>query len=214
VHGCALSVGTGTASRGVLITGTSGAGKTTLVAELLRRAEHPVTVINDDWGAVSLRSGRSVSTGERRLHMKSGSVRALRPDFFTSAPPSSYRYDRSDPDRTARLLVAPQSVYGTSWGTGSAVIDAVAVIVREPPDWAPPARPWSARTVLGSGAHPDLARHGERFFNASLILPTGRDERREEHRYQRLLDRVTVCLINNCDTPDLLAQRFSSAVLA
>jgi hypothetical protein len=37
VHGCALSLGAGAERRGVIITGSSGAGKTTLVAELLRR---------------------------------------------------------------------------------------------------------------------------------------------------------------------------------
>ena len=36
MHGCALSVGTGTDRHGVVITGSSGAGKTTLVAGLLR----------------------------------------------------------------------------------------------------------------------------------------------------------------------------------
>jgi ABC-type multidrug transport system fused ATPase/permease subunit len=49
VHGCALSVGAGTDRRGVIITGSSGAGKTTLVAGLMRYPEYPVTVLNDDW---------------------------------------------------------------------------------------------------------------------------------------------------------------------
>ena len=65
LHGCALSVGTGTNQRGVVITGSSGAGKTTLVAGLLRHPEYSVAVLNDDWGAVSLSSGESVSTGEK-----------------------------------------------------------------------------------------------------------------------------------------------------
>ena len=37
MHGCAVSVGAGAAKRGVVITGSSGAGKTTLVAGLLRQ---------------------------------------------------------------------------------------------------------------------------------------------------------------------------------
>ena len=86
VHGCALSIGAGPARRGVVITGSSGAGKTTLVAGLLRHPDYPVAVLNDDWGAVSLAHGDSVSTGERMLHMKTGSVLALRPGFFTAAP--------------------------------------------------------------------------------------------------------------------------------
>ena len=84
LHGCALSLGAGNDRRGVVITGSSGAGKTTLVAGLLRHPEHPVAVLNDDWGPISLVSGDSVSTGERMLHMKSSSVLALRPGFFTN----------------------------------------------------------------------------------------------------------------------------------
>ncbi len=79
MHGCALSVGAGTHRHGVVITGSSGAGKTTLVAELLRHPEYPVAVLNDDWGALSLSRGDLVSTGERMLHMKKGSVLALCP---------------------------------------------------------------------------------------------------------------------------------------
>ena len=59
VHGCTLSVGA-EPRRGVVITGSSGAGKTTLVAGLLRHREYPVAVLNDDWGAVSLARGDSV----------------------------------------------------------------------------------------------------------------------------------------------------------
>ena len=51
LHGCALSVGAGTGRRGVVITGSSGAGKTTLVAGLLRHLEYAAAVLNDDWGA-------------------------------------------------------------------------------------------------------------------------------------------------------------------
>jgi len=75
---------------------------------------------------------------------KSGSVLALRPDFFSGAPSGSYSYDLSEPDRTARLLASPESAYGARWSTGTAVIEHVAVIVREPPGWVPPAAAVSA----------------------------------------------------------------------
>jgi len=90
VHGCTLSVGAGPGRRGVVITGGSGAGKTTLAAGLLRHRGYPVAVLNDDWGAVSLARGDSASTGERMLHMKTGSVLALRPGFFSSFNDRSY----------------------------------------------------------------------------------------------------------------------------
>ena len=88
MHGCALSVAAGRDRRGVVITGSSGAGKTTLVAGLLRHPEYSVTgILNDDWGAISLSRGESVSTGERMLHMKTASVLALRPGFSPARRP-------------------------------------------------------------------------------------------------------------------------------
>jgi CobW/HypB/UreG, nucleotide-binding domain len=132
LHGCALSVGAGADSRGVVITGSSGAGKTTLVAGLLRHPGYSVTVLNDDWGAISLSRGDSVSTGERMLHMKTGSVLALRPGFFATAPAGSYSRDLSERNRAARMLVLPESVYGAAWSTSATVVEHVAVVVREP----------------------------------------------------------------------------------
>jgi hypothetical protein len=213
VHGCALSVGVGPGRRGVLITGSSGAGKTTLVAGLLRHREYPVAVLNDDWGAVSLAGGLSVSTAERMLHMKTGSVLALRPGFFTSAPKSTYSRDLSEPDRAARMLVAPDSVYGTAWSTAAAVVGHLAVVVREPADWLPPSRKGEAVRALESEGSAGLARHHEAFFNGSLILTTDEDKWREETRYRQLLDHVTVSWINNCSTPESLVANFISAVM-
>jgi hypothetical protein len=212
LHGCALSVGRENTSRGVVITGGSEAGKTTLVSRLLERAEYQLRVINDDWGAVSLRSGSASSTGERKLHMKCGSVLSLRPDFFASAPPGSYSYDLSEPDRTVRLLASPERVYGASWTSGTVAIEHVAVIVREPPDWVPPGQNDEAVRFLRNGGYSENLHQHEMFFNGSLILRTAGDGRREEEHYRRLLNRTTVSWINNCDTPDMLAENFISAI--
>jgi hypothetical protein len=213
LHGCALSVGTGTGRRGVVITGGSGAGKTTLVAGLLRHPELPVAVLNDDWGAISLTSGSAASTGERMLHMKSSSVLALRPGFFASAPPGSYARDASEQDRGARVLVSPQSVYRAAWDTTATVIQHVAVVVREPAGWLPPAQAGEAARVLESKRRPGLARPHEAFFNGSLILATDADKAREEQRYRRLLDRTMVSWINNCGTPEDMIDSFISTVI-
>jgi hypothetical protein len=213
LHGCALSVGTGTDRRGVIITGSSGAGKTTLVARLLRHPEHPVTVLNDDWGAVSLGSGTSVSTGERMLHMKSSSVRALCPGFFASAPAGSYVRDRSEPDPAARVLVPPERVYGAAWSTTAAVVEHVAVVVREPAGWLPPPPGAEAVMALEDEGGSGFVHHHEAFFNGSLILMAENDKLREERRYRRLLDGTTVSWVNNCGTPEALLGRFLSAVM-
>jgi GTPase SAR1 family protein len=213
VHGCALSIGAGPGRRGVLITGSSGAGKTTLVAGLLRHPEYPVAVLNDDWGAVSLHYGDSVSTGERMLHMKTGSVLALRPGFFTSVPASSYSRDMSEPDRGARMLVSPEGVYGPAWSTAALVVDQVAVVVREPEDWLPPGRKGQPVRALESECDPTLIHHHEAFFNGSLILTTEQDKLREERRYRRLLGRAAVSWINNCSTPETLVDNFIRAII-
>jgi hypothetical protein len=213
VHGCTLSVGAGLDRRGVLITGTSGAGKTTLVAGLLRHREFPVAVLNDDWGVVSLRSGHAVSTGEGMLHMKTASVLALHPGFYTSAPEGSYSPDRSEPDQAARMLVSPYSVYGPAWSTAAAVVDQVAVVVREPAGWLPPGSPGETVKALESEGAAGLARHHQMFFNGSLILTAEEDKLREERRYRQLLDRTTISWINNCDTPQSLTGDFISTVM-
>jgi hypothetical protein len=212
MHGCALSVGTGTDRRGVVITGSSGAGKTTLVAGLLRHPEYPVAVLNDDWGAISLGRGDLVSTGERMLHMKTGSVLALCPCFFASAPAGSYSMDLSEQDRSARMLVSPGSVYRTAWSNSATVVEHVAVVVREPADWSPPVREGEAVAALEGEGDTGLTHHHEAFFNGSLILTTEHDMLREERRYRQLLDRTTVSWINNCGTPEALVSNFLSAI--
>jgi CobW/HypB/UreG, nucleotide-binding domain len=212
VHGCALSVGAGTDRRGVVITGSSGAGKTTLVAGLLRQAEHSVAVLNDDWGAISLSRGDSAGTGETMLHMKTSSVLALRPGFFTSARAGSYSRDLSERDRSARMLVSPDSVYGTAWSTCGTVVEHVAVVVREPADWVPPGREGATVKALESDSDAGVVHHHEAFLNGSLILTAGKDTVREEQRYGQLLGRTTVSWINNCSTPEALVAKFTSAV--
>ena len=213
LHGCALSVGAGTDRRGVVITGSSGAGKTTLVAGLLRHPEYSVTVLNDDWGAISLRRGDSVSTGERMLHMKTGSVLALRPGFFASAPADSYSRDLSERNRDARMLVSPESVYGTAWSTSATVVEHLAVVVREPAVWWPPSREGEAVRALESKDEVGLVHHHEAFFNGSLILTTEDDKLREERHYRQLLGRATVSWLNNCSTAEALVDNFISAVM-
>ena len=183
------------------------------MAGLLRHRRYPVAVLNDDWGAVSLARGDSVSTGERMLHMKTGSVLALRPGFFTSAPVGSYARDLSERDRSVRMLVSPESVYGPAWSTAATVVDQVAVVVREPADWRPPGGEGETARALESAGGPTLIHHHEAFFNGSLILAAEQDRGREERRYRRLLGRATVSWINNCGTPEALVDNFIRAIM-
>ena len=213
IHGCALSVGTGTDRRGVVITGGSGAGKTTLVAGLLQHPEYAVAVLNDDWGAISLSRRDLVSTGEKMLHMKRTSVLALCPGFFTSTPAGSYSIDLSEQNLSARMLVSPQSVYGSAWTSSATTVDHVVVVVREPGEWLPPGRDNDAVAALEDEGNAGLVLHREAFFNGSLILATEQDKLREERRYRQLLDRTTVSWINNCKTPEALVRNFAAEIM-
>ena len=53
------------------------------------------------------------------------------------------------------MLVSPESVYGTAWSSSASAVEHVAVVVREPANWLPPAREGEAVTALESeGARP------------------------------------------------------------
>jgi hypothetical protein len=93
------------------------------------------------------------------------------------------------------------------------MVEHIAVVVREPADWLPPGREGEAVTALESGGNADPARHHEAFFNGSLVLTEEQDKLREIRRYRRLLDRTTVSWINNCGTPQALAEKFMSALM-
>jgi hypothetical protein len=147
------------------------------------------------------------------LHMKTGSVLALRPGFLTSAPSGSYARDLSERDRAARMLVSPVSVYGSAWSTAATVVDQVAVVVREPADWRPPDREGETVRALASEGGTTLIHHHEAFFNGSLIMAAEQDKLREERRHRRLLGRATVSWINNCGTPEALVDTFIRAIM-
>ena len=147
--------------------------------------------------------------------MKRSSVLALRPGFFASAPAGSYAPDLSEPDQAARVLVSPESVYGAAWSVRAAVVRHIAVVVREPPGWMPPARRGEVVTALEGEDGQDgegLIHHHEAFFNGSLILISDDDRSREERRYRRLLDRTRVSWVNNHSTPEAMVRNFISAV--
>jgi len=213
LHGCALSVHDRDRSRGVAIMGSSGAGKTALVASVSERRGYAVRVVNDDWGPVSAHSAAASGTGEMRLHMKTQSVLALRPGFFAAVPPDAYARDLSDADPSSRLLVEPEYVYGARWERGIIVIDNIVVIVREPPGWQPPDRPPQALELLSRGGYSGYFRRNEPFFNGSLMLRTEAEWSREVTRYEKLLERVSLSWINNCGTVDELTGKFLSAVM-
>jgi hypothetical protein len=111
------------------------------------------------------------------------------------------------------MLVSPESVYGPAWSTAATVVDQVAVVVREPPDWRPPAREGETARALESEGDTTLIHHHEAFFNGSLILVTEQDKLREERRYRQLLGRTTVSWINNCSTPEALVENFIRAIM-
>jgi hypothetical protein len=80
LHGCSLAVD----GRGLVLSGVSGAGKTTITAALRKILGSRAQIVNDDWGPFSLSYGQLQFTGEPYLHMKYPSVQALIPNLEIS----------------------------------------------------------------------------------------------------------------------------------
>ena len=127
VHGCSLQIG----DRGVILSGRSGTGKTTLTAAM-RSASPVVRVINDDWGAVGLSGGETYYTGEARLHMKYRSAFAIDPDLgIGPLTHLSENYADDPEDIHSRLLISRASVFGEDRVSDAGPVSAYCVLTRD-----------------------------------------------------------------------------------
>ncbi|MEV0622090.1 hypothetical protein AB0I81_52845 [Nonomuraea sp. NPDC050404] len=205
-HGCAFRLDHPAGTRGVLVIGSSGAGKTTLVSRLCRTPGGRTRIVNDDWGAVDLATGTVVHTGESRLHMKMRSVLAVHPGFDAPTPMMEGSGDPDDPG--TRVLVDPALVYGRDGLAHSARLTHVVFVARD----APPPSADQLMTVLEQGSYSAYYQRSEQFYNGSLILLSEADRERERDRYRRLFKDVEVSWLHNNGTPDDLVDSFMRAV--
>lgn len=211
LHGCVFRLAYRDIELGMAIVGSSGAGKTTLVSQLLSDPECHLQVVNDDWGIMDLNSCIAEKTGEDGLHMKIDSVNAIRPDFFQNEPLGSYIPDASEPDR--RIVARPDRVYKNSWSPAGQRIDALAIVIRKDHSWSPPRETCDVLGLIREGVYSNYFQGQERFLNGSLFLQDSFQVRREESRFNSLLSRVNLHWINNCGTVSELRRKFLDSIV-
>lgn len=204
IHGASMAIG----NTGLVISGVSGAGKTTLTRALMSLRPGTVRIINDDWGWADQDSGKIAFTGEPHLHMKYRSVQAVAPELGPS--PSNYlseNFEGDTNDPHARLLIARHEVFA---GAVCDMCDFSAfVVVTRDASKPPQVRALDSRDIdlLEAAEYSEFYGRHERFMDGSLLLVDNQDCRRERERFARLLDKVPSMLVNNTGFPDAVAEQ-------
>jgi hypothetical protein len=204
LHGCAMAID----GHGLVLSGISGAGKTTTTAALLKALGTRLKIVNDDWGPFSLTDGKLCFTKEPYLHMKYPSVKTLIPALEISPAlyvSESFYGDTSHPH--ARLLIDPQKVFGQNGLQDTAILKMFVVVTR---DLEKPAemRPLSLEDMplLEQGIYSRIYDRTERFFNGSLLLTNEISLKRESDRYRTLVQNFPCFIVNNSGTPEETAE--------
>lgn len=200
IHGCALCVD----SHGVILSGVSGAGKTTVTSALRKLCNGTIRIVNDDWGGLSLTTGQVRFTGEASLHMKYPSVKSLAPHLDPC--PETYLSenflgDAYDPH--ARLLIRPEEVFGTHGLALEAHLACFVFLIRDTA--APPElRRLDERDidVLERGRQSAFYDRSEFFMNGSLFLTSEDQWARHRQQMLELLGRYPCYLLNNSGTAE------------
>jgi hypothetical protein len=209
VHGSALAI----EGRGALLSGTSGAGKTTITTALKSILGQRLEVVNDDWGFANVDSRSLTFTGERRLHMKYRSVLTISPDLVidpSTHPSENYAGDPENPH--ARLLISPKEVFGRDCRR-DAPLNLYATIFRDPKE------PFSARPMtlqdvdlLADSQYSAFYRRNERFMDGSLLNLDQNDDAQTREQFVALIKSVPSFLINNNGRPDQAADAILRAL--
>lgn len=210
LHGCALSVN----NSGLVLSGMSGAGKTTLTAALHQIFGPDLKLVNDDWGPLSLSTGILRFTEEPNLHMKYPSVRKLMPSL-TIDPDTfpSENYSGNPEDAHARLLISPETVFGKEALLREAPLRLFVLVTR---DHTKPAlvRNLSASDLsfIEGGQFSEFYQRTEWFLNGSLFLTDEGRKERTRQQYRVLLRKYNCILVNNSETPRIGADLVISAL--
>jgi hypothetical protein len=212
-HGCAFEV-THRASgevHGVLLIGSSGAGKTTLVSALMGDPEYRVRIVNDDWGVIDLADATAHFTGERALHMKARSVLSFAPEArgALSTIPTEGSSDPDDPGM--RVLIEPATVFGYDSLADDVRLTDLVVLNRAAGDFG--VTPDNPLAALETGAYSAYYQRAEPFFNGSLILDSDTARDRERHAFAALLTRVRTSWLWNQGSKDEMIAGFKQDIL-
>jgi hypothetical protein len=212
LHGCAFQVG----PLGLILSGRSGVGKTTLMEAIREVAASSFKMVNDDWGAVSLSHNSVFYTDARRLHMKYRSVSQLRPSL--NPQPFEYpmeNYTGDPEDAHARLLVPREDVFGEDQVTDSAPLSAYVVLFRDPQE-SHVVRRLSKDDLkrIEKGTYSEFYQRHERFLDGSLFLTSQRDVRKHRAKLEQLTESVSAWVVNNVGSPDETARQILEAIEA
>jgi hypothetical protein len=204
LHGCAMLVG----NRVLILSGSSGVGKTMLTAALLAARPGQVRVINDDWTPFSLATLKVQYTGETFLHMKYPTVRILAPGLCptpASHPSENFSGDQSDPH--ARLMIARDEIFGLG-GVASEGSTALFVVVTRNQEQPAIIRAISEVDVgfLEQGTYSNFYARTESFLNGSLFLNCSNRIAMQRDLHRRLLMAVPSVLVNNIGSPATMAE--------
>jgi len=205
LHGCSMTID----GRGVVLSGVSDAGKTTLTVALRKILGPRAQVVNDDWGPFSLDEGWLQFTGEPYLHMKYPSVHALLPnlEINPSSHPSENFYGNID-DPHSRLLITPQQVFGGDGLQSRAKLRLFVVVIRDH-DMPTGISHLSLQDMplLEQGKYSSFYDKTELFLNGSLFITDKTRQDRERNRHQVLIKNFPCVLANNVVAPEKTAEQ-------
>jgi len=208
VHGAAISI----RNSGLVLAGSSGAGKTTMTRKVAERFGDFFSVINDDWGWVDPSEKRILFTGEPHLHMKYRSVKTLAPSKEVS--PEQYLSENYYGDPTnpsARLLIPRNDVFERT--ADQADLLGIFFVTSEP----------GIQEIIWPVDNKDLARieasqysafydRHEMFMDGSLLLTTSEHIEIERQRFKKMIKSIPAFMVNNHGDPTLIGSKLCDKI--
>lgn len=208
-HGTAIALD----GKGILLSGASGAGKTTTTAALRSAFGQRMRIVNDDWGSASFENRQLTFTGELRLHMKYRSVRAITPPLRPtpmSHPSENFEGDPTNPH--ARLLIEPEEVFGSSCAVQSPWHLYVAIFRDEGAPFA--TRPLTPEDLplLEESQYSTFYERNERFLDGSLLHVTEEHVAETRCQFKKMLSAIPALYVNNNADPEDVASAVIDAI--